>query len=476
MGTTGHGRAAGSLRQPRGCRAGRIPAASPRGPGSGGAHSRAGRCCFVGCRRSPKRELLLRARRDCPAGAGRDGPGRPPAAPLPPLPSAGRPGPVPGPALTSPLRLGAVRAVASPLPVLQPHQPQRDHMWHVQLGGPHAGGDAAEHAAFFADAQLLQLHGGTWRRDPARPAPADPSRALLRAPRAANSAAPRGAAGSLPGGLLIYMRGGALASLPARPLLRSPPPAPPAPPRLRGADIGRGADGAALARGVGMEGRGSAPPRWAAIGARAPPPRLPAPSAGPFLLPRRVGRVRSALLLCPRCPSPPQSSPWPPPPQVTHAATAGCRWGGGRGEEGLEQESEPCCRVAVLRFGPPAEKFLFATPSSDCFSFPRPAGGDAAIRVPEERRRSRGSGSRKAPRLAAVAVGAPRRVPLSCASGLRCLENGEKVVKWALAVPSPLGSACSPGLRVEMALGLVGAEPLTRADVRDQNSSHLKRS
>lgn len=206
-------------------------------------------------------------------------------------------------------------------------------MGHVQFGGPHAGGDAAEHAAFFADAQLLQLHGGTWRRGPARPAPADPSRALLRTPRAANSAAPRGAAGTLPGGLLIYMRGGPPASLPARPPLRSPPPAPP--PGRRGAGIGRGVGRGSARSGVGMEGRGSAPPRWAAIGARASPPRLPAPSAGPFLLLRRAGRVCSALLLCPRCPSPPQSSPWPPPPQVTRAATVGCRWGGGRGEEGV---------------------------------------------------------------------------------------------------------------------------------------------
>ncbi|XP_060103348.1 bifunctional phosphoribosylaminoimidazole carboxylase/phosphoribosylaminoimidazole succinocarboxamide synthetase [Heteronotia binoei] len=44
------------------------------------------------------------------------------------------------------------------LPVLQAHQPQRDHMGHIQLRGPQAGGDAAEHAALLPDAQLLQLH------------------------------------------------------------------------------------------------------------------------------------------------------------------------------------------------------------------------------------------------------------------------------------------------------------------------------
>lgn len=199
-------------------------------------------------------------------------------------------------------------------------------MGHVQLGGPHAGGDAAEHAALFADAQLLQLHGGTWRRDPARPAPADPSRALLRAPHAANSAAPREASGTLPGGLLIYMRGELRPRSPSGP---SPLSTPRPPPRRR--DRGEPAlvearDGAAFAQGgVGMEGRGSAPSYWAAIGARAPPPRLPAPSAGPFLPPRRVGRVRSVSFLCLRCLSPPPlSPPWPPPPQVTRAATAGC--------------------------------------------------------------------------------------------------------------------------------------------------------
>lgn len=110
--------------------------------------------------------------------------------------------------------------------------------------------------------------------------------------------------------------------------------------------------------------------------------------------------------------------------------------------------------MAVLRVGPSAEKFLFAAPPpSNRFSFPRPASGDAAVRVPEECRRSAdgepcGSQSRKAPH---VAVGARRGVPLNCASGLRRLESSEKVVRRAPAVPSPPGSARSPALRVEVA-------------------------
>lgn len=71
-----------------------------------------------------------------------------------------------------PLLGGGEGSVPAPprLPVLQAHQPQRDDMGHVQLGGPQAGGDAAEDAALLADAQLLQLHGdacGVQRRAPA---------------------------------------------------------------------------------------------------------------------------------------------------------------------------------------------------------------------------------------------------------------------------------------------------------------------
>lgn len=77
-----------------------------------------------------------------------------------------------------------------------------------------------------------------------------------------------------------------------------------------------------FARGAwrGGEGRGPSPPRWAAIGGRrrrCPLPRLPAPSADPFL-PRRRGPAAcaEASLLCPRCLLPlPQ--PWPPQHQVT---------------------------------------------------------------------------------------------------------------------------------------------------------------
>lgn len=132
--------------------------------------------------------MLLRLPRRRGAG-GRDGtlrsgesPGR--AAPLrsPPLPAArAGAGPRPPP---DPPRRRRFRTVApsspAPLPVLQPHQPQRDHMGHVQLGGPHAGGDAAEHAALLPDAQLLQLHG-TWRRAARAP--------LCRLPRAPAGAA-----------------------------------------------------------------------------------------------------------------------------------------------------------------------------------------------------------------------------------------------------------------------------------------------
>ncbi|KAM6132691.1 LOW QUALITY PROTEIN: bifunctional phosphoribosylaminoimidazole carboxylase/phosphoribosylaminoimidazole succinocarboxamide synthetase [Pterocles gutturalis] len=111
---------------------------------------------------------------------------------------------------------------AAPLPMLQPHQPQRDHMGHVQLRGPHAGGDAAEHAALLPDAQLLQLHGagGTWRRGPGPPCGG--SRALLPAPRATNPTAPRGAAGSLPARPPSFTYGGAPG-----------PTTPPRPPPLR---------------------------------------------------------------------------------------------------------------------------------------------------------------------------------------------------------------------------------------------------
>lgn len=165
-------------------------------------------------------------------------------------------------------------------------------MGHVQLGGPHAGGDAAEHAALFADAQLLQLHGGTWRRDPARPAPADPSRALLRAPHAANSAAPREASGTLPGGLLIYMRGELRPRSPSGP---SPLSTPRPPPRRR--DRGEPAlvearDGAAFARG----GWG-----WRGAG------RL-----------RRIGRRLARGLRRPACP------PLPPGPSYPRGGWAAC--------------------------------------------------------------------------------------------------------------------------------------------------------
>lgn len=111
--------------------------------------------------------------------------------------------------------------------------------------------------------------------------------------------------------------GGSSGLVPRPAPLHSPPPVPrPAAGTAGSRHWSRRGTGQRSLGGVGMEGRGSAPSYWAAIGARAPPPRLPAPSAGPFLPPRRVGRVRSVSFLCLRCLSPPPlSPPWPPPPQ-----------------------------------------------------------------------------------------------------------------------------------------------------------------
>ncbi|XP_068260251.1 bifunctional phosphoribosylaminoimidazole carboxylase/phosphoribosylaminoimidazole succinocarboxamide synthetase [Nyctibius grandis] len=148
-----------------------VPCASPPGCCRGSPPARSGR--KVRDARLPALGTLPAAR----AGAG-------------PRPPPGQP-PQPGPPRRRRFRRVApsspipTAVPAAPLPVLQPHQPQRDHMGHVQLGGPHAGGDAAEHAALLADAQLLQLHGaaGTWRRGPRPPAP------LWRLPRASAVAA-----------------------------------------------------------------------------------------------------------------------------------------------------------------------------------------------------------------------------------------------------------------------------------------------
>lgn len=212
--------------------------------------------------------------RDSPPGrSGRDRSGRSAALPSQSAPAGGDPRPSrlhvlpqgpeqpprpgPTPSRVRRRRPGTARPRA-PLPVLQPHQPQRNHMGHVQLRGPRAGGDAAEHAALLPDAQLLQLHGAGstwWRGGPARspgPAPAAPARCCRRraqpTPRSARGS--RWPAGRLPPS---FTYGG------ATPQPRPAPPPPPAPPPL---------DSTVPATPRGAPGRGDVCPRGEGAGRR----------------------------------------------------------------------------------------------------------------------------------------------------------------------------------------------------------------
>lgn len=137
---------------------------------------------------------------------------------------------------TGPRPGGPVRARRGPaplLPVLQPHQPQRDYVGHVQLRGPRAGGDAAEHAALLPDTQLFKLHGAGstwWRGGPAPapapgPAPAAPARCCRRRAQPTAPLRPGIPVARRAPPALIYIRGGDTAA-PAR-SAASPGPASP---------------------------------------------------------------------------------------------------------------------------------------------------------------------------------------------------------------------------------------------------------